>query len=146
MQGTDVDRLINSLWLMSSELVIYIEKKIKPLGLTIHDLRAVVILGERGSMSPSDLAAALGVTNGAATGIVDRLMAAKVAKRDTPATDKRRRLVTLQYSELDTVLVDVVVTARQLLSGYSPGQIKMIEQYHRDITFVLEQAKEVPQP
>lgn len=140
MDNTDKNMI--GLWQVSSELVLYVEKKIRPLGLTVHDLRAVVVLGETGPMSPSDLAAALGVTNGAATGIVDRLLTANVAKRDTPDTDKRRRLVTLQYSELDAVLMDIATAARQLLADYSSSQIQAVEQYHQDILRVIGQAKE----
>ncbi len=142
MQGKLIDELINSLWLMSSELVVYIEKKIKPLGLTVQDLRAVVVLGEHGPMSPSDLAAALGVSNSAATGIVNRLRAARVAQRDIPATDKRKRVITLQYSELDAVLMEVATIARIFFKGYTSKEIQTIQQYHHDVLHILQQAKQ----
>lgn len=142
MQDNRIDKYITSLWLVSSELVTYVEKKIKPLGLTIHDLRAIIVLGERGPLSPSDLADALGLTNGAVTGIVNRLLAIKAVKRDPNGNDKRRRLITLQFSQLDTVLMDITTTARSTLNTYSDANLQVIEQYNHDTLQLLRQARE----
>lgn len=141
MRNKTTDKLIFSLWLMSSEMVMYVEKKIKPLGLTVHDLRAVIVLGEQGAMSPSDLASALGVTNGAVTGIVNRLLAAKVVERNKDSPDKRRSSVVLRYSELDTALLDAVDALRSLFNDYTPQQIQTIIQNNEDILKTLKKAK-----
>lgn len=141
MHNSKSDKLLFSLWLMSAELVTYVEKSIKPLGLTVHDLRAVIILGESGPMSPSDLADILDVTNGAVTGIVDRLLAAKVATRDQVGADKRRRRISVQYSDLDNVLMDAVTAMRIVFDNYSAADVTVIEGHYQDVYRVLTESK-----
>lgn len=139
MQNADKNMI--DLWLMSSEIVMYVEKKIKPLGLTIHDVRALIILDKQGDLSPGDLASALGVTNGAVTGIVNRLLAVGAATRTQTGLDKRRRQITITYSDLDTVLMDFATDTRHLFNSYSARDLAVIEQYHQDISELLDKAK-----
>ena len=141
MHDDRVNKSLFSLWIMSSELVLLIEKKIRPLGLTIHDMRALIILGERGEMSPSALAESLGVTNGAVTGIVQRLLKVGAISSKPGGPDRRTRVVTIQYSQLDTVLLDAVTIIRQLYTDYSEEDMRTIEQHHQNIIRLIEQTK-----
>lgn len=138
----DADKNMIDLWLVSSEIVMYVEKKIKPLGLTIHDLRALIILDKQGSLSPSELASALGVTNGAVTGIVNRLLTVGAVRKSQAGPDKRRWRITLMYSELDTVLMDFATATRHLFNSYSAQDLAVIEQYYHDISELLDKAKD----
>ncbi len=66
------------------------------LGLTISDLRAITLLMRKGTVSTSELAAAAGLTSGAATRMVDRLEKANWVERFMDARDRRRVLVVMK--------------------------------------------------
>lgn len=61
-------------------------------GLNRTDLRALDLIGQAGSTSPTALAAALGMSTGATSTVLDRLEAAGYARRE-PDPDHRRRTV-----------------------------------------------------
>jgi DNA-binding MarR family transcriptional regulator len=60
------------------------------LGLNRSDLRCLGILGRVGAMTAGDLARAAGLTPGAITGVVDRLVKAGYAHRTRDVGDRRR--------------------------------------------------------
>jgi DNA-binding MarR family transcriptional regulator len=64
------------------------------LGVHRSDLRCLNLL-EQGARSPSDIAAALGLTSGAVTALIDRLERVGFARRVRPAGDRRAVLVEL---------------------------------------------------
>jgi DNA-binding MarR family transcriptional regulator len=63
------------------------------LGINRTDLRALDILDQRGAMSAGDLAAAMHLSSGAITTLVDRLERAGYARRRRDDGDRRRVLV-----------------------------------------------------
>ncbi|WP_156252725.1 MarR family winged helix-turn-helix transcriptional regulator [Pseudactinotalea terrae] len=64
------------------------------LGLSAADHKALGILQREGAMSAGELAARTSLTAGAVTGLVDRLEAAGLARRDRDHDDRRRLVVT----------------------------------------------------
>jgi DNA-binding MarR family transcriptional regulator len=65
------------------------------LGVNATDHRCLDLLDQRGSMTPSTLAAALGLTRSATTTVIDRLQALGYVRRAPSAQDRRQVLVEL---------------------------------------------------
>jgi DNA-binding MarR family transcriptional regulator len=65
------------------------------MGLSLTDSQAVSYLLARGPLGQNDLAAALGLTTGSVTPLVDRLERRGIARRQPHATDRRRTIVSL---------------------------------------------------
>lgn len=64
-------------------------------GLNRTDLRALDLIGQAGTTSPTALAAALGMSTGATSAVLDRLEAAGYAFREPDPHHRRRTLVRL---------------------------------------------------
>ncbi len=62
-------------------------------GLNRTDLRALDLIGQAGTTSPTALAAALGMSTGATSTVLDRLEAAGYARREPDPDHRRRTLV-----------------------------------------------------
>src|SRR6478672_11288702 len=62
-------------------------------GLNRTDLRALDLIGQAGTTSPTALAAALGMSTGATSTVLDRLEAAGYASREPDPDHRRRTLV-----------------------------------------------------
>ncbi len=69
-------------------------------GLGITDMRALSIILREGPQSAGALASRLHVTSGAVTGVIDRLSAAGLARRNTDDHDRRRVVVTADPDRL----------------------------------------------
>ena len=87
------------------------------LGISASDHKALGVLRRHGPMSASQLATWTGLTGGAVTGLIDRLEAAGLARRERSSTDRRRLIVTAlpysnprvtaAYERLNTAMTDV---------------------------------------
>jgi DNA-binding MarR family transcriptional regulator len=64
-------------------------------GLNRTDLRALDLIGQAGTISPTELAAALGMSTGATSAVLDRLEAAGYATRQPHPVRRRRTVVRL---------------------------------------------------
>ena len=62
-------------------------------GINRTDLRALDLIGQAGAISPTALAAALGMSTGATSTVLDRLEAAGYARREPDPDHRRRTLV-----------------------------------------------------
>ncbi|HLI41680.1 MAG TPA: MarR family transcriptional regulator [Streptosporangiaceae bacterium] len=62
-------------------------------GLNRTDLRALDLIGQAGVISPTELAAALGMSTGATSAVLDRLEAAGYARREPDPIHRRRTRV-----------------------------------------------------
>lgn len=79
--------------------------------LTMQQLKIVIILDHRESVTGQELAQALGVGLGTVTGIVDRLVARDLVSRQEDPADRRIRRVTL--APAGRALADELVHAEQ---------------------------------
>jgi DNA-binding MarR family transcriptional regulator len=71
-------------------------------GLGVTDMRALSIILREGPQTAGALAIRLHLTSGAITGVIDRLKAAGLARRDTDEHDRRRILVSADLDGLAT--------------------------------------------
>jgi DNA-binding MarR family transcriptional regulator len=99
-------------------------------GLTKPQYTVLRTLGEQQSASLSELAASMDVTLGNLTGIVDRLEAADLVRRQRDATD--RRSLRLQITPAGRELYQQAVPStrgcvRELFSALSPQEISELE-------------------
>ena len=86
------------------------------LGITVGQCHLLFLIKENEPMTMSELAAAIGVTTGAATGFISRLLGRKLVSRYHDTGDRRRVLVKLT-SRGDEVLAEIARLKRQRLDG-----------------------------
>jgi len=112
-------------------------------GLNRTDLRALDLIGQAGTTSPTALASALGMSTGATSTVLDRLEAAGYAYREPDPDHRRRTLVrmTAAAEELSTQIFEPIIrataahaashTARQLrdIAAFLATHRHTLEQY-----------------
>jgi DNA-binding MarR family transcriptional regulator len=74
-------------------VVLFHQRAATEAGIGATDYQASSLLALRDTMTAGDLGAALGLTSGATTRLIDRLVAAGLARRVEDPTDRRRVLV-----------------------------------------------------
>ena len=101
-------------------------------GLGITEMRALSILAGEGPQSAGALVAALHVTSGAVTGVVDRLIARGLARRQPDPDDRRRIIVTADLDALaagDNPYVGIGAAFEELYAGYSDAELDFLERH-----------------
>ncbi len=99
------------------------------LGITINDIECLDILHLNGPMSAGKLAETTGLTTGAITGIVDRLVKAGFARRDADPADRRRVIVrvdALVGKRVAPLYESLARKSLALLSGYSDKELAFL--------------------
>lgn len=113
---------------------------------TLPQYRALVVLAQRGTRRPADLAAALTVTPSTATRMCDRLVAKGLIVRDRSDDDRREVTVSLSTSGRDLVR-EVTVRRRgelrTLLSAMPQARRRDVVE---SLTSFAEAAGELPEP
>jgi DNA-binding MarR family transcriptional regulator len=101
--GTRKAELIRTLSLeirrMSAQSVLVSSAVAERVGLSSSDLECLdfIVTAASGALTPGELAAAVGLTSGAITGVVDRLESAGYVRREADASDRRKvRLVAVE--------------------------------------------------
>jgi DNA-binding MarR family transcriptional regulator len=90
-------------------------------------LKHVFVAGE--PLGPVELGRLLGLTSGAATGLVDRLQRAGWVHREAHPDDRRRQILTTTPQARDTLLRELSPLADDIESaaaGLSPGQRRLV--------------------
>ncbi|MGV9674687.1 MarR family winged helix-turn-helix transcriptional regulator [Nocardia sp. NPDC003482] len=99
------------------------------LGLHVTDLRCLNLLRLNGSATPGELAARTGLTTGAVTRMIDRLLAAGFVRREHDHADRRRVIVTLAEDRVAEIGAHYEPLAREfgkLLGDYTVEQLELI--------------------
>lgn len=99
------------------------------LGLHVTDLRCLNMLRLDGPATPGDLAARTGLTTGAITRMIDRLVASGYAHRDHDSTDRRRVIVSAvpaRIAEIAPLYEGVAASWAALMAEYTDDQLTMI--------------------
>lgn len=79
------------------------QRRIAPLGLNLHQSRALRVIGDAGPLRPSDLAGRLGIVARSATDSVSGLVAAGFVVRETDPADGRAWLLALSPAGRDAL-------------------------------------------
>ncbi|MDH6245548.1 MarR family transcriptional regulator [Mycobacterium sp. OTB74] len=98
-------------------------------GLPTTDLRCLNILRQDGPTTPGKLAAATGLTTGAITRMIDRLLAAGFVQRAHDEQDRRRVLITAvpeRLSEIAPHYEPIAAQFDKVTSSYTNDQLELI--------------------
>lgn len=116
----------------SLETALFQEKVAHKAGLSVNDMRALGLIMKHSGISATDLSKKLGVTNGAVTGIVDRLEDKKLIYKQASKDDRRKALIFANYSHIMAGASDYqrIGEAHQaLLASYTTEQLGIILDY-----------------
>lgn len=111
-------------------------------GITRNDLRALNAL-ERGPLKPRDLGAALSLTTGAVTSLIDRLEARALVHRAPDPGDRRGVIVTpteAMFAALAPLYRSVAQQVAALAERYGPEEAHAAARHLRDITAAYDGA------
>lgn len=100
-------------------------------GVGVVDMKALSILLAEGPQSAGSLGAALGLTSGAVTGLVDRLISHKMAIRSHDPADRRRTIITADPAvrDGDNVYLSIGAAFSELHSGYTTEELEFLVRY-----------------
>jgi len=100
-------------------------------GVGVVDMKALSILLAEGPQSAGSLGAALGLTSGAVTGLVDRLIAHKMATRSQDPSDRRRTIISADPTvrDGDNVYLSIGAAFSELHSGYTTEELEFLVRY-----------------
>lgn len=127
---------------LSARSVMFYTMVARLVGLSVSDLRAWDLLVSYGPMSASEFADLTGLTAGAITGLIDRLVKAGAVKR-VPNADDRRKVTIVVTSELRSGKTSVYFDAfqaalKRLYRRYSDAEIRIIDRYSREVSTLLQ--------
>jgi DNA-binding MarR family transcriptional regulator len=100
-------------------------------GVGVVDMKALSILLAEGPQSAGSLGAAIGLTSGAVTGLVDRLIAHGMATRSNDPADRRRSIISADPAVLegDNVYLSIGAAFSALHSGYTTEELEFLVRY-----------------
>jgi DNA-binding MarR family transcriptional regulator len=101
-------------------------------GLNRTDFRALGLIGQAGSISPTALAAALGMSTGATSAVLDRLEAAGLAGREPDPVHRRRTRVRMsaRAEELGTeIFAPVIRGTTEQAAAYPDAMLAAIAEF-----------------
>ena len=110
------------------------------LGLHVTDMHCLEVLARRGPLSAGEVAAATGLSRGAATALLDRMERARFATRTSEPHDRRRVLVAptaLAARRSSEIFGPLVEDSQKLLVSYSVSELKLIDDFLRSFRRVL---------
>ena len=100
-------------------------------GVGVVDMKALSILLADGPQSAGSLGAAIGLTSGAVTGLVDRLIAHGMATRSNDPADRRRSIISADPAVLegDNVYLSIGAAFSALHSAYTTEELEFLVRY-----------------
>ena len=99
------------------------------LGLHVTDLRCLNVLRLSGPATPGELAARTGLTTGAVTRMIDRLLKAGYVSRAHDEADRRRVIITADEDRIAEIAPHYEVLAREfgaVAAEYSTAELELI--------------------
>ena len=127
-----VARIGNIVRRMGAQSVIVSQTVAARFGLNTTDLEGLDLIQLEGQVSAGALAAATGLTSGAATALIDRLERAGYVERADDPADRRRVLVRIREGsivEIAKVYMPMQKRMFALWSQYSPAELAVIEDF-----------------
>ena len=114
------------------------------MGVSVTDAKCRSILLQLGPMTAGDIAQRLGLTTGAVTGVIDRLVAAKLVRRVADPTDRRRVVVELlsnprREREIEGLFEPMGSRISGLVAGYSDRDQAILAEFLTKACEVLEE-------
>jgi hypothetical protein len=130
-------QIATGLRLFSARLLVHSLLASETLGLTAMDLVCMCLLQLHGPVTPGWLADRTGLSASAITGVVDRLERAGYVNRSADPADRRRVIVAPDLprftSDLEKQRPSRSPVALDFLTGYSTGQLRMVDRFVTDL-------------
>jgi DNA-binding MarR family transcriptional regulator len=128
----------------STAVVMFHEAVGKRLGISGTERKLLDVLGRLGPATAGDLATHTGLSTGAITGVVDRLVKAGYAQREPNPRDRRSVIVTrLPNPASDRLAAEVFGPLGQAIADlsahYQPAELAAISSYLTGLTDILRQ-------
>lgn len=112
-------------------------------GLGVTDMKALSILLREGPQTAGALLTRLHVTSGAVTGVVDRLSAAGLVRREHDPSDRRRVVVSVLpegLAEREDVYAGIGQAFQELYAGYTLDELRFLARHlERAVEITTEQ-------
>lgn len=129
---------------LSTAVVLFHEAVGRRLGLSATERKLLDVLARTGPATAGQLAAETGLTSGAITGIVDRLVRAGYARRQPNPADRRSVIVSrVPSASLDRIRPEVFEplgrAITELSARYSGAELAVIASYLTGLTQILRQ-------
>jgi len=132
---------------LATAMVSFHEAVARRLGMTAAERKCAGLLAERGRMTPGELAQATGLTTGAITGIVDRLVKAGFAARVANPVDRRSVIVEARRADelmamIRPIFASLTAAMDRLDAGYTDAQRALIQRHLTDTIAILRDETE----
>jgi DNA-binding MarR family transcriptional regulator len=129
---------------LATAVVSFHEAVARRLGMTAAERKCAGLLAERGRMTPGELAHETGLTTGAITGIVDRLVKAGFAARVPNPADRRSIIVEARRADelmatIRPIFASLTAAMDRLDAGYTVAQRALIQRHLADTIAILRE-------
>lgn len=129
---------------MSASSVMFHSLIAENFGLTVTDWRAWDIVIRHGPLTAGDLARITGLTPGAITGLIDRLVKAGAVRRVRDSRDRRKVLVRAKQRSsvqqpADSLFSPMLSAAEKLYREYSDDQLRTIADFMTRMSALLNE-------
>jgi DNA-binding MarR family transcriptional regulator len=119
----------------------------RALGVNLTDLRCLGILMHQDKVAASELANLLRLTRGAVTALLDRLVKARLAKRNDDPNDRRGVLISITpyaRKRIREVWGPIQSEGEKMLSSYPPESLKLIREFlERSLRLQLKHSERI---
>jgi len=122
-------RLTDALRHSSAQALMVSHSVAAKVGLNMTDLECLDIIHMSGSVTAGELARRTGLSTGAITTAIDRLVRAGYAERQDDPNDRRRVLVTTRADRMQTlwqIYAPLQAAMEQLYEGYSKEELRTV--------------------
>ncbi len=129
---------------LSASSVMFHSRAAEKFGLTVGDWRAWDIVLRHGPITAGRFSELTGLTPGAVTGLIDRLVAAGVARRVSDARDRRKVLVEAVESQSkdqeagNLLFAPMLQATEKLYANYSDKQLRTIAEFMQRMAVLLQ--------
>lgn len=129
---------------LSTAVVLFHEAVGRRLGISGTERKLLDVLDRLGPSTAGELAAHTGLTTGAITGVVDRLVKAGYARRETNPRDRRSVIITLAASPAfqhlgPQVFAPLGQAIAELSAQYRPAELASIASYLAGLSDILRE-------
>lgn len=124
------------------ETAIFQEKVAAKSGLSVNDMRALSIIMKHDGINATALSKKLGVTNGAVTGIVERLGKKNLIYKKPSEQDQRSTVISANYAQIATNSADyqnMGAAFQELLGSYDATELAVILDYNRRVLILTKE-------
>jgi DNA-binding MarR family transcriptional regulator len=129
---------------LSSSSMFFHSLMAEQFGLTVTDWRAWDVVLRHGPLTAGELAERTGLTPGAVTGLIDRLVELGAVERMRDQMDRRKVMVRaagrLEYQQdANRLFAPMIKATEKLYSNYSDAQLKLVAEFMTRMAALLRE-------